>query len=123
MIYKILIFVLGFVLFVVAYILFLPLSIINLVVVIIKGGNFGQYFMKTALNLDVFANSEFRTLWNTVMRKRQGYPFGKPGETISSALGKNKMTGDLSRVGVLLCFILDMIDDNHCIKSINWEIK
>lgn len=111
-------FLLGVLLFLVAYCLFLPLLIINFLVVIIKGHHFGDYFLNSALNLDIYGNREFRTLWNTAMKIKGGYNFGKEGETISSALGKNKINNKLSWLGKALAFILDTIDKNHCIKSI-----
>ena len=51
-----------------------------------------------------------------------GYKFGNPKETISSVLGKNQRDKTLSLAGELLRWILDLIDDNHCIKSINDEV-
>jgi hypothetical protein len=50
--------------------------------------------------------------------QNNGYQFGNINETISSALGKNKRDNTLTKVGLLLCYILDSIDENHCIKSI-----
>jgi hypothetical protein len=76
----------GFILFIIAYILFLPLTILNWFLVSKKG-----YFRQSALNLDIYANSEFRTLWNKTLQKN-GYKFGKVGETISSAIGKTFKT-------------------------------
>ena len=52
-------------------------------------------------------------------RKPNGYKFGNSKETISSALSKNKRDGTLSRTGKLLAWILDKIDKNHVLKSIN----
>ena len=60
---------------------------------------------------DIWANFEFRTLWNTKLRIDGGYEFGKTGETISSALGKNERDKTLTKTGKLL-------DKNHCEKSI-----
>ena len=74
-----------------------------------------------------FANRELRTLWNTTLRKSNGYEFGHRDETISSVLGKNKRAGTLSKAGICLAYILDKLDNNHCINSIDdtitWELK
>lgn len=102
------------ILFVIAYILLLPMTIVNFFVVWHRG-----YFRSTALSIDVFANREYRASWNKFLRKREGYAFGKQGETISSALGKNQRNKTLSKSGKILCWVLDTIDKNHCLKSIN----
>lgn len=109
---------LGFVLFGIAYILFYPLAILNFLIVVLKRKDVSGYFYSAALSLDIYSNREFRTLWNTALRKEGGYHFGDARETISSALGKNKVKRKLSILGKVLCFILDTIDKNHCIKSI-----
>ena len=40
----------------------------NLIVVNKKYGNTKGYFRSTALSIDIWANFEFRTLWNTKLR-------------------------------------------------------
>ena len=120
MIKKIFIFILDIILFLTAYILFLPLSIINFCLVRSNG-----YFRSSALNLDKYGNRELRKLWNSTFRKSNGYKFGLIDETISGVLGKNKRVGTLSRTGKVLAYILDRLDKDHCIKSIDdsifWE--
>lgn len=103
----------GFILFIIAYILLLPMTIINYLVVWNKG-----YFLSTAINIDIFANREFRATWNKFLRTEQGYNFGKVGETISSALGKNQRDNTLTKFGKIICSILDFLDKEHCKKSI-----
>jgi len=104
----------GVLLFLIAYILLLPLTVWNFYLVENKKG----YFRSTALNLDKFANREFRTLWNKFLRTEDGYHFGIIDETISSALGKNERHGTLTKTGRRLVWILNKIDKNHCQKSI-----
>lgn len=115
-------FIIDILLFLIAYVLFLPLSIVNCFLVWNKG-----YFRSSALSFDKFANRELRTLWNTTLRKSNGYEFGHRDETISSVLGKNKRAGTLSKAGICLAYILDKLDNNHCINSIDdtiiWEVK
>jgi hypothetical protein len=105
----------NFILFILSYILLLPLTIVNYFIVDNKQG----YFLNTAINIDIFANREFRATWNRLLKRSEGYEFGKIGETISSALGKNQRDNTLTRAGRALCAILDFIDKNHCKNSIN----
>ena len=105
----------GFLLFLIAYILFLPLSLINFLVVKNKKG----YFKSSAINLDKFGNREFRTLLNLTLRIESGYKFGDMKETISGVLGKNERDKTLTTTGKYLVFILNKLDKNHCLKSID----
>ena len=101
------------ILFILAYVLYLPLSLVNWLFVKDKSG----YFKSSAINLDKFGNREFRTLFNKVLVT--GYKFGNINETISSVLGKNQIAGTLTRYGKVLVWILDKIDNNHVLKSID----
>ena len=103
----------GLLLFVIAYILFLPLTVINWIAVKNKKG----YFKSSAINLDKFGNREFRTLFNKILVN--GYQFGNINETISGVLGKNERDKTLSKLGIIIVWILDKIDKNHCLKSID----
>ena len=107
-------------LFLIAWLLIPPLTVWNLIVVNKKHGNTKGYFRSTALSIDIWGNREFRTLWNTKLRIDGGYEFGREGETISSALGKNKLMGTLTKEGVKLANILDKMDKNHCVNSIKY---
>jgi len=104
----------NFLLFVIAYVLYLPLSFVNWFFVDNKRG----YFLSSAINLDKFGNREFRTLWNKTLINNKGHKFGDINETISSVLGKNQLTGTLTKFGNILVWILDKIDNNHALKSI-----
>ncbi|MEC3875922.1 hypothetical protein [Chryseobacterium salviniae] len=106
-------------LFFIAYILVLPLTFINYFVVLSTAKDHAKgYFRSSAVNIDKFGNREFRTLWNKTLRKNNGYKFGNPEETISSALGKNERDGTLSSIGKVLTWILNLIDKKHGLKSI-----
>ena len=105
----------GFILFIIALILIFFLTIVNYWYVETKKG----YFKSTARNLDIFANREFRAFWNSVLIEVGSYQFGKEGETLSSVLGKNQRDGTLTKVGLTLVFVLDKIDPNHCLNSID----
>jgi hypothetical protein len=115
----------GLLLFIIAIILFLPLTVLNLLMVLIKYGfslkTIDQYFYQTAIDIDRFGNHNLRTLLNATLQKK-GYQFGNERETISSALGKNKRKGTLTNTGKALCKILHIFDTNHCLKSINHNL-
>ena len=112
----------GIVLFLVSVVLFVPLTIINFFCVLfkykIKWSTINGFFKETAIDIDRFGNRNFRTLLNMTLQEN-GYEFGNINETISSALGKNKRDNTLTKTGSVLCFILDSLDENHCIKSIS----
>jgi len=103
------------ILFIIAYILYLPLSIINWLFVKNKSG----YFKSSAVNLDKFGNREFRTLFNKMLINDKGHRFGDIEETISSVLGKNQLTCTLTKCGLVLVWILDKIENDHALKSID----
>ena len=105
--------IIGFLLFVIALVLIFLMTIVNFFEVKHKKG----YFRSTALNLDVWANVEFRTFWNNHRIKETLInPFGYQGETISSVLGKNILTDNLTNAGKALVWILTK---KHCIDAIN----
>jgi len=105
----------GIILFIIAYVLFLPITIFNALNVKKKG-----YFKDTAINLDRFGNREFRFSLNKyLILEKSPDRFGSIEETISSVLGKNELSDNLTTLGKLLCWVLDKIEKNHCIKSIN----
>lgn len=108
----------GFLLFIIASILWLPLTVINWFAVAYQYKLSNEYFLQTAIDIDRFGNHNFRTLLNLTLQKN-GYEFGNVNETISSALGKNKRDKTLTTTGVFVCKILDYLDDNHSLKSIN----
>lgn len=104
----------GILLFIIAYLLFLPLTIFNALNVKKKG-----YFKDSAINIDRFGNREFRYSLNKyLITENSPYRFGNIEETISSVLGKNEISDNLTTLGKLLCWLLDKIEKNHCIKSI-----
>jgi hypothetical protein len=111
----------GFIFFIIASILWIPFTVVNCFFVAFQYGISNEYFFQTAIDIDRFANRNFRCFLNTTMQYN-GYEFGNVNETISSALGKNQRDGKLSKFGKIICAILDFIDKNHCEKSINNNI-
>jgi len=112
----------GILLYFVAIILYVPLTVINVCAVLYKYGltfkTINSYFHETAIDIDRFGNRNFRTLWNMTLRTKDGYKFGDDRETISSAIGKNKRDNTLTKIGKVICSVLDFLDENHCLKSI-----
>lgn len=76
-------------------------------------------FLSIATSIDASGNVVCKDLFNVALKKIGGYAFGKRKETISSALGKNQRDGTLTELGKALAFVLDKIDPNHCLKSID----
>jgi hypothetical protein len=102
----------GFLLFTLALVLIFLMTIVNFFEVKHKDG----YFRSTALNLDIWANVEFRTFWNNhLIKEKTIHPFGLQGETISSVLGKNILIYNLTNAGKVLVWILTK---KHCVDAI-----
>ncbi|MBU4537001.1 MAG: hypothetical protein L6264_07235 [Weeksellaceae bacterium] len=108
----------GFALLIIATGLIIPLTVVNRHYVDEKYGDTDGYFRDTAYNIDVWANREFRATWNALLRTEGGYAFGREGETISSALGKNERDGTLTEKGKQLVKLLNALDKDHCRKAI-----
>lgn len=79
---------------------------------------YGKYFRDIALSIDQMGNVVCAPLFNLIMIKKGGYRFGNIDETISSVLGKNKKLGTLWGAGRWLDKILNKLDKNHSINSI-----
>ena len=121
----------GFILSIIAYVLFPLVAILNFITVMYKNiktmgffSTMNAYWFTNALELDIFCNSHFAIFWNVVFKKVGGYSFGKIGETISSALGKNQRDKTLSWFAWIFVVILYIIDikywgkGGHCLNSI-----
>lgn len=71
-----------------------------------------------ALWLDQIGNAVCRDLFNRLLIEKDWYKFGKVQETISSVLGKNQLLDKLSLTGQALVVLLELFEEEHCIKSI-----
>jgi len=76
-------------------------------------------FLSIATSVDASGNVVCKDLFNLILIKKGGYEFGKRKETISSVLGKNQRDNTLTVIGKGVAFVLDKIDPNHCMKSID----
>jgi hypothetical protein len=121
----------GFILSIIAYLLLIPTALANFVVVTYKNiktegflKSMNTFWFNNALELDILMNFHFRSLWNVILKGFDGYSFGKKGETISSALGKNQRDKTLSIGGKVMVAILHAVDfkywfkGGHCLNSI-----
>ena len=77
------------------------------------------WFYRTARAIDVFANVNGSEFFDAIFIRDGGYKFGNPKETISSVIGKNQRDNTLSLAGMAIRYMLDKIDKDHCLKSIN----
>lgn len=78
-----------------------------------------EYFFDIALSIDQLGNVACRELFNdALIVNRSVHRFGNPDETISSVLGKNKQDNTLTVAGKVLDYVLDKLDKNHSINSI-----
>lgn len=78
-----------------------------------------QQLLSIATSVDTSGNVICKDLFNLVLIKKSGYQFGNRKETISSVLGKNQRDGTLTKLGKAVVFVLDKIEDNHCLISID----
>lgn len=83
----------------------------------------GEYSLKIAISIDQLGNVIMQHLLNLLWIRKGGYKFGNRDETISSALGRNKVFGTLTGFGRLMDRILDRIDPNHSLNSIDYFIE
>ncbi|WP_276390413.1 NUDIX hydrolase [Eudoraea chungangensis] len=83
----------------------------------------GNYLLEIAVSIDQLGNVQMQYLLNVLWLKKGAYPFGNRDETISSALGRNKKLGTLSKIGLIIDRFLDFLDPNHSLNSIDQYIE
>lgn len=83
-----------------------------------------KYFHDIALAIDQLGNVVMRDLFNQILiTSKSGNKFGDEDEVISSVLGKNQEYNTLSSLGKVVVKILDFIDPNHSLNSIEQRKK
>ena len=122
----------GFLLFILSTVLSFILYPVAFIVSIVKNfyhakfkdglSKLNQQFFDIASSIDATGNVVCDDLFNLVWIKKDGYQFGNRKEPISSALGKNQQQKTLTWAGWIMVFILNAIDKNHCIKSIDYKL-
>lgn len=86
-------------------------------------GKFSEYNRNLAIGKDQYGNALGKYLFNhTLITEWSNNYFGNIDETISSVIGKNKRDGTLTKTGRVLDKILDKIDRNHSIRSIDENV-
>ena len=83
----------------------------------------GEYTLELAISIDQLGNVLMQHVFNALWITKAGYKFGNRDETISSALGKNKQLGTLTGFGRAIDRLLDFIDPNHSLNSIDYHIE
>lgn len=83
----------------------------------------GEYLLKIAISVDQLGNVMMQHLLNSLWVKKGRYNFGNRDETISSALGRNKKLGTLTGFGNWIDKLLDIIDPEHSLNSIDYYIE
>ncbi len=82
-----------------------------------------EFLLKIAISIDQLGNVIMQHLLNLLWVKKGGYKFGNRDETISSVLGKNKQNNTLTGFGKSIDKILDFIDANHSLNSIDYYVE
>lgn len=83
----------------------------------------GGYLLKIAISLDQLGNVMMQHLLNVLWVKKGRYNFGNRDETISSALGRNKRLDTLTGFGNWVDTLLDSIDPDHSLNSIDYYVE
>ena len=83
----------------------------------------GEFLLKIAISVDQLGNVIMQHLLNALWINKYGYKFGNRDETISSVIGKNKKLGALTSFGRFIDAILDRIDPNHSLNSIDYYVE
>lgn len=110
----------GLILTLLAYLLLVIFTPIGILYSIIRNlFKVNKYFLNLALSLDQLGNAVMSTLFNDILIKKEGYLFGDIDSTLSSVLGKNKINNTLTKLGSIICYILNKIEDNHVENAAN----
>lgn len=121
--------IIGILLFLISFVLLLTTGPLGFLYGLLYGlftkgfRGLGEYLLKIAVSIDQMGNVLMQHLLNLLWVKKGGYLFGNRDETISSALGKNKAQGTLTGFGKLIDGILDLIDPNHTLNSIDYYVQ
>ena len=78
-----------------------------------------NYYQKNiAISFDQLGNCIGSHIFNAIMIENKGHRFGNVDETISSVLGKNRLSNTLLPAGKVLAYILNKLEPNHTDKAI-----
>ena len=110
--------VILFIVSILLLLLFFTISIIIAIEKIIRGKSSSDYFFECAFAVDVLGNTLGQHIWNFIFISKDGYQFGKRGESMSSVFGKNQLTFTTIYLGKFMVMFLDFFQKNHCLISI-----
>lgn len=100
-------------------VIFFGIGLLTAFISIIFYGTSTNYFLDLALILDIFGNVVCQHFFNVLLIKKTSiHKFGIIDYTISKTLGLNQRDETLTRIGILLVKILDLIEKDHCLKCI-----
>lgn len=80
--------------------------------------HFCKLLFSIAISIDQLGNTACKYLFNAIFIKNDIIEFGNINETVSSVLGKNYKNNNLTFLGKKLNLILNLIETNHTLKSI-----
>lgn len=81
-----------------------------------------SYWFRCAISIDKLGGSVGSYFFNVLLIKPNSYLFGNDKETISSVLGKNEKTNNLTLVGKILNLLLNALEKEHSKKSIDFIV-
>lgn len=121
----------SFLLFIIAFVLLVTTAPIGFLYALIRQTFFSKtkplriFLVEVALALDVAGNVMMQHLLNDILlvKNPNTYYFGNSKETISSVIGKNSLTQTLSFLGIALNAFLNLLDKNHSLNSIIYDLK
>lgn len=121
----------SFLLFIIAFVLLVTTAPIGFLYALIRQTFFSKtkplriFLVEVALALDVAGNVMMQHLLNDILlvKNPNTYYFGNSKETISSVIGKNSLTQTLSFLGIGLNAFLNLLDKNHSLNSIIYDLK
>lgn len=113
---------------------FIPMVIFTTIIIAYKSKarttieEMSDYLFSISFDLDEVGNVMFAPFLNLTMVKRKAdnpYPYGVKGESISSAMGENKLRNTQSKFGIIWYSFLYFIDvpsrkkgrEGHCVEA------
>lgn len=80
---------------------------------VVRTANHAKYFDLVFTAISQLGNTISGPLFDDTLVKVKSYEFGDPDETISHVLGVNEASGNLTKLGQILAYILNWIDSGH----------
>jgi len=111
----------NFLLIFLAILLLIPFGTLGILYALFTVRPLSEYWRGIAESLDQLGNHVCGPIfnqWMIVEHNKYMTKFGNIDETVSSVLGKNQRTNTLTRSGKWLNRLLNRLDENHSIDSI-----